>query len=127
MKQLMWVCLGSALGGGARYLLSGWVQNRVGLGFPLGTVFVNLVGSFLIGVVMYAGVRAAAFSTLVRVTLAVGVLGGFTTFSSFTYETMDRMQAGAWGAAVGNVVLSVLGCLFMCCLGWAGTRYVIGG
>lgn len=126
MSQLFWICTGSALGGGARYLLSGWVLKALGAAFPYGTLAVNLIGSFLVAVVMYAGVEAAVISPALRLTLTVGVIGGFTTYSTFSYETMAHLQSGAWGVAVVNVLISVFGCLLACLLGWAGARWLLG-
>jgi CrcB protein len=126
MSRLLWVCLGSAVGGGARYLLSGWALKVLGAGFPYGTLAVNLIGSFLVGSLMYAGVEAAAISPTVRLALTTGVMGGFTTYSSFSFETMRYLQEGAWGIAVANVLVTVLGCLVACLAGWAGARWLLG-
>jgi CrcB protein len=124
MSRFLWICLGSALGGGARYLLSGWVLKVLGPAFPYGTLAVNLIGSFLIAGLMYAGVEKAMISPTVRLTLSVGVLGGFTTYSTFSYETMRSLEEGAWGVAIANVLVTVLGCLLACVLGWAGAKWL---
>jgi len=126
MARLLWICVGSAVGGGARYLLSGWIPKVLGSAFPYGTFAVNVIGSFLIAVVMYAGVEKALIPPTVRLALAVGVLGGFTTYSTFSYETMKSLQDGAWGIAVVNVLVTVLGCLGACLLGWAAAKWVRG-
>jgi CrcB protein len=124
MKQLVLVCLGSAVGGGARYLLSGWVSRTVGSAFPFGTLAVNLIGSLLIGAIMYAGTEASVVSPTVRIMLTVGLLGGFTTFSAFSFETMRQLQDGAFEMASVNVLASVVGCVFCCLLGWLGCRWL---
>ena len=126
MKQLLWVCLGSAIGGGARYTLSGWLLTTLGLSFPVGTLGVNLIGSFLIGGIMYAGVEASAIPQTARITLVAGFLGGFTTYSAFAYETLERLQGEVWGSAALYVVLTVFGCLLACLLGWWGARLALG-
>ena len=122
MTRLLWICLGSAVGGGARYLLSGWLLKLFGPAFPYGTLTVNVLGSFLIGGLMYAGMEAAALSTTLRLALTTGVMGGFTTYSTFSYETLRFFQDGRWGIAVANVLVHVFGCLLACLLGWLGAR-----
>jgi CrcB protein len=87
MVRFLWICLGGAIGTGARYLLSGWVARQFGSSFPYGTLAVNLVGSLLIGAVMHLALATAQLSPDLRVVIAVGVLGGFTTYSGFNYET----------------------------------------
>ena len=86
--RLFWVCLGGAFGSGARYLLSGWVMEQLGPTFPCGTLAVNTIGSFLLGALMFLGIEAGALSPTVRLALTTGVMGGFTTYSTFSYETM---------------------------------------
>jgi CrcB protein len=127
MTQLFWICLGSAAGGGARHLVSGWALRALGPGFPHGTLIVNVAGSFLIAVVMFAGVERGVISPTLRLALTTGVLGGFTTYSSFSYETMRSMQEGAWGVAAANVAITTVACLAACLLGWAAARWALGG
>jgi fluoride exporter len=122
MARLLWICLGSAAGGGARYLLSTWLLKLLGTAFPYGTLTVNVFGSFLIGGLMYAGTEAAVLSTTVRLALTTGMMGGFTTYSAFSYETLRLFQDGRWGVAVSNVLVHVFGCLLACLLGWLGAR-----
>lgn len=126
MERFLWVCLGSAVGGGARYLVSGWVLKALGPAFPYGTLAVNVVGSFLIAGLMYGGVEKALISPTVRLALTVGVIGGFTTYSSFSYETMTQLQDGAWALALLNVLVTVIGCLVACALGWTAARWLFG-
>lgn len=126
MDRFIWICVGSAAGGGARYLVSGLALKILGPAFPYGTLAVNVIGSFLVAVLMFAGVEAALLSPTVRVALTTGVIGGFTTFSTFSYETMKYLQDGAWGIAVANVLVTVLGCLVACLLGWAAARGLLG-
>src|SRR5687768_7664084 len=115
--RFLWVCLGSAVGGGARYLLSGWVLKVLGPSFPYGTIAVNLIGSFLMGGLMHAGTEAAVLPPTLRLALTTGVLGGFTTYSAFSYETLKLLQDDASAIAIANVAATVLGCLVMCLLG----------
>jgi CrcB protein len=126
MERFLWICLGSAVGGGARYLVSGWVLKAFGPAFPYGTLAVNLLGSFLLAGLMYAGVEKAVVSPTVRLALTVGVMGGFTTYSTFSYETMKQLQDGAWAMAITNVLVTVVGCLLACVLGWVGAKWLFG-
>jgi CrcB protein len=127
MARFLLVCLGGALGTGARYLLAGWTQRILGPAFPSGTLAVNLIGSFLLAALMYAGTHTSmTMPATTRIVLATGVLGGFTTYSSFSYETLECLQDGAWGVAALNVLVTVLGCLGACLLGWAAARWALG-
>lgn len=127
MTKFFLICLGSAFGGGARYLLSGWVLSLFGVAFPYSTIAVNVVGSFLIGIVMHLGLTTEIFSPTVRIVLATGVLGGFTTYSSFNYETLQYFQDGEIGRAVINVFIMVFGCLVAGLLGLGLAKRLIGG
>jgi len=126
MGRFLWICLGSAIGGGARYLVSGWAAKVFGSAFPYGTLAVNFLGSFLLAALMFAGLEAAAMPPTLRVALTTGMMGGFTTYSTFSYETMRYLQDGAWGIAVANVLVTVVACLVACLLGWAGARWWFG-
>ena len=126
MERLLWVCLGGAAGSGARYLVTGWVSERMGAGFPWGTLCVNIVGSFLLGAIMQFASTASSFSPTTQVALTIGVLGGFTTYSTFNYEMLASFQAGAWALAAGNLVATVVGCLAAGFLGQAAMRAVVG-
>jgi CrcB protein len=124
--RLFWICLGGAAGTGARYLLSGWTLSKFGPMFPFGTLAVNVVGSFLLAALMYVGIEADLMSPTLRLALTTGVMGGFTTYSTFSYETMRYLQDGVWGLAILNVFITVFGCLAACLLGWAGARLLMG-
>ncbi|MCL4233503.1 MAG: fluoride efflux transporter CrcB [Deltaproteobacteria bacterium] len=110
MPNLVWICLGGAVGSGARYLVGIWAANTLGTAFPYGTLVVNIAGSFLISVVMALGIDLGAIPPSVRLFLATGVLGGFTTYSSFNYETIKLAQSGAWGIAAINLFGTWLAC-----------------
>jgi CrcB protein len=126
MARFFWVCFAGGVGTGARYLLSGWVQRRLGWSFPVGTLAVNLIGCFLLGVVMQVALSTRLLPADVRIVVAIGLLGGFTTYSTFNYETMVFFREGAWGLAVGTVFVTVVGCLAAALTGIAGARWMIG-
>jgi len=127
MQRLVWVCVGGAFGSGARYLMSGWVQERLGAGFPWGTLSVNVLGSFLISLIMQLSLSTGSVSPLLRITLTTGVLGGFTTYSAFNYETLGYMQDKAWFLAGMNIAATGVACLAAGFLGQWLARFVAGG
>lgn len=127
MEPLPWICLGGAIGTGARYLMSGWVLRWLGSGFPYGTLFVNVLGSFLIGALMHFGLTVQGLSPTLRLALTTGVLGGFTTFSTFSYETLRLLQGDAWALALTNIAVSVVLCLLASFLGIVAARSIVGG
>ena len=86
MGRLALISLGGALGTAARYLLSVWLLRTLGPAFPYGTLAVNVIGSFLLGVIMQAGLDTTVLSPTARVVLGTGVMGGFTTYSTFNYD-----------------------------------------
>ena len=113
------VAIGSALGGVARYGLSGLVARHVGEAFPWGTLLVNVLGSFLIGFVaaLTGPAGRAPASAVVRHFWMPGIFGGFTTFSAFSLQTLSLAQDGEWTRAGANVFLSVVLCLLGVWLG----------
>jgi fluoride exporter len=115
----VWVAIGSALGGVARYWCSGMVARLVGETFPWGTLIVNVVGSFLIGLIATVSGTDGRFliPAEARQFLMVGILGGFTTFSSFSLQTLTLARDGQWLLVGANIVGSVVLCLAMV---WAG-------
>ena len=122
----LWVALGGALGSVARYAFSGIAVRWLGAEFPYGTLFVNVTGSFTIG--LLAAIVASDGRPLLgadaRAFLLVGVLGGFTTFSSFSLETLNLARSGAVGPAILNVAGSVVLCLAAVSLGFASAGLV---
>lgn len=104
------VFLGGGLGAVARYGLSGVIQRVSGFEFPYGTLVVNLLGSFLIGVLAVLLGERYVVSPSLRLFLLIGVLGGFTTFSTFSHETVGLWLTGRHLAAAGNMLASALGC-----------------
>ena len=120
--RFLLVCLGGAAGTGARYLFGIGAQRLTGGGFPYGTIGVNLIGSFLIVVVMQLGLMKETLSPDVRVILSTGVMGGFTTYSAFNYETVQFLRTGAVGLAALNVGVTLVGCLLAAGLGFLVAR-----
>lgn len=110
MNTILVVALGGAIGSVARYLGAGWVMARVGVpgGFPWGTLAVNVLGGFLMGLVAEVFARRAEFPPELRAFLAVGIMGGFTTFSSFSLEVVLLWQRGDFIQAAAYVVASVV-------------------
>jgi len=102
--------MGGFLGTGMRYGLNGWVAQRFGETFPWGTLSVNVAGSFVVGVLYFACGPDSPFivSATTRQFLLAGILGGFTTFSSFSIQTLNLIKDGELGAAGANVVGSVV-------------------
>jgi CrcB protein len=116
----LWVALGGALGSVARFATTGIAVRMFGAGFPWGTLLVNVFGSFAIGVL--AAVAMPDGRPLLagdaRAFVIVGMLGGFTTFSAFSVETLSLARNGAWLGAGANVLLSVVVCLVAVWLGY---------
>ncbi len=109
----VYVALGSALGGMARYGVGLLVARLLGSGFPWGTILINVVGSFIISffgtLTLPGGPFPAAMG--LRLFVMVGICGGFTTFSSFSLQTLELAREDAWAAAFANIVLSLVLCL----------------
>lgn len=95
----------------ARYLVSGWTYALLGRWLPYGTLAVNILGSLLLGLIMEGSLRSTLLPPVVRIGLTVGFLGGFTTFSTFSYETFRLLEDGSLLQAGANVVLNLLVCL----------------
>lgn len=115
MLNYLWVAAGSALGGAARYACSGLIARHFGETFPWGTLFVNIAGSFVIGFfATFTGPPPEGRLLVdpgVRQFVMMGFLGGFTTFSSFSLQTLALLRDGEWLAAAANVIASVALCL----------------
>lgn len=120
LKTYLFVMLGGAAGTGARMWLSEVLTLKYGNNFPVGTVVVNIAGCFIIGCFNALTAPGGVFLThpLVRLVVMVGFLGGFTTFSSFSLQTLSLASDGEWLRATLNVVLSVVLCLVAV---WGGT------
>jgi len=116
------IALFCAGGGLTRYYLSGWIYNHLGRSFPYGTLLVNVIGAYLIGLVMEAGIRSTLISDTLRIGLTVGFMGGLTTFSTFSYETFKLLEDGQLLFAFANIAASVAACLLFTWLGIATVR-----
>lgn len=125
MERWFWIGLGGAAGTLARYGLSTWCQQRFGAGFPYGTLAVNVIGSFLLGVILQIAATTELLSPTLRLGLSTGVMGGFTTYSSFNYETIKLFEDRAWKAGVANVAVTIVGCLLAGVLGMAVARRLV--
>ena len=114
MLVYLWVALGGALGSVGRFWLNGLVTTRTGEGFPWGTLLINVLGSFAIGI--FATLPATQDTA--KKFLMAGICGGFTTFSAFSLQTLELTQRGEWLRAGGNILGSVVFCLVAVWLGW---------
>lgn len=126
MERLVWICLGGAVGSGARYLVSGWVLALLGSAFPYGTLAVNVLGSLLLGAVMHVGLSTEWMTPTARLALTVGLAGGFTTFSTFSYETFHLLEEGAWALALLNAAATLVACLAATFAGLVVARWAVG-
>jgi CrcB protein len=128
-KTYLWVALGSAIGGVSRFWVSGMIANRIGGAFPWGTILVNISGSMLIGFLGGLTDPAGRMSPTVRTVainfLMIGVCGGYTTFSSFSLQTLNLLREGEFLFAGGNVLLSVICCIFAVWLGFIAGQILI--
>ena len=123
MLPLLYVMVGGAVGSGARYLTGSAMTALLGSDYPFGTLAVNIVGGLLMGVLVGVLARNDASETW-RLLLAVGVLGGFTTFSAFSLEVVTMIERGAFGVAVGYVLVSVIGSIAALFAGLSAVRAV---
>jgi fluoride exporter len=126
MYRLCLVCLGGAIGTGARYLIATTAPRLFGTSFPYGTLAVNLIGSFCLGAIMQVGLTTTLISPTMRIVLTTGVMGGFTTYSTFNYETLELLREGAVGLAGLNVAATVVLCLLGGAMGAVLARWVSG-
>ncbi len=120
MASYFWIAIGSALGGMARYWCSGVAARLVGETFPWGTIVVNILGSFIIGFfATLTGPDGRVYvGSLGRQFVMIGICGGYTTFSSFSLQTLNLMNDGEWSRAGANIVVSVVCCLVAVWVGY---------
>ena len=118
----LWVALGGALGSVSRYWINGLVSEKIGASFPWGTLIINVAGSFVIGVIGALASPEGRMDSQTRQFatqfLMIGVCGGYTTFSSFSLQTLNLVRDREWLYAGGNIVLSVVLCLIAVWVGW---------
>jgi CrcB protein len=123
--MLWYIAVGSAIGGVSRYLVGGLSQRLIAGTFPIGTLLINVTGSFLLGLILRYGVETPTFTPEMRALLTVGFCGGYTTFSTFSYETVALAEDGQWARAAVYVALSVGLSLIATFLGFAAAREIV--
>lgn len=126
MVRVVLIGFAGALGTLARYFIGLWAGRTLGAGLPYGTLIVNLVGCFLIAVVMHLATSTTSISPTLRLTLTTGFMGGLTTYSSFNFETTRLFQNRAWDAGLVNLALTVGGCFAAGLTGLAVARKLVG-
>lgn len=127
LTRVLWVCAGGAVGSGARYLVAVAAAGVIGVQFPWGTLIVNVAGSFLLGTIMHVGASSSLLDPNLRLALATGVMGGFTTYSTFNYETLAYFQEGAWLMGFVNVAATLVLCFAAGLGGLACGRWLMDG
>jgi fluoride exporter len=125
MRVIWYVALGGALGSTFRYLVGFAVQSRSGLNFPVGTLVVNLTGCLLLGFLIRYALATPAIPPEWRALLTTGLCGGYTTFSTFSYETVALIQDGDWRRGALYVGLSIVGSILGVMVGIVGARHVL--
>ncbi len=121
MKQIVAIAVGGATGALLRFWVSGWVYAWLGRGFPYGTLTVNVLGSLLMGVLSVWLIERFNLGPEWRAAVLIGFLGAFTTFSTFSMETLNLIEAGAHAKALANMAISVV-----LCVGAAWVGVIIG-
>jgi CrcB protein len=122
VERALLITLGGALGTLLRYLTSIVAARWLGVDFPYGTLIVNLSGAFIVGFVQQLGTEALVIPDSTRLFLTTGMMGGFTTYSAFSYETIRLVEMGAWPQASIYVVVTTVACLGLCFLGIGAGR-----
>lgn len=122
MSHFLLVCFAGAVGTGARFALATAVTALAGTRLPYGTILVNLLGSFAIGVVMQLAAASELVSPAARTIMTTGFLGGFTTYSAFNHDTVAYLQQDLWARALANVAMTLVGCLVAGFAGVAAAR-----
>lgn len=125
MNKILVIGLGGFLGAVARYYVSGLPYRWLGTSFPYGTLLVNFTGCLLIGALMSLGEERDVFSPELRLFIFIGVLGAFTTFSTFGYETLKLLQDSQFGYALWNAGGHVIVCLAAVWGGWTAVRAIL--
>jgi CrcB protein len=123
--MLWYIAVGSAIGGVSRYLLGGMAQRLLATTFPAGTLLVNVSGSFLIGLILRYGMETSSLTPELRAFLTVGFCGGYTTFSTFSYESLALLEDGEWTRAGLYIALSLGLSLLATFFGFAAARELV--
>jgi len=126
MERFLFVCLGSAAGGGTRYLVGVWAGRHLSTTFPYGTLIVNLAGCFLLSLIMHVALGLVSFPVNLRFALTTGFMGALTTYSTFNYETSKLLEDGATRTAIANLGITVVGCFLAGALGLLLGRRLVG-
>lgn len=108
LQRLLLVAVGGAAGALARYLIGGWIAGRMGISFPWGTTFINVTGSFLLGLLGVLAYERLLVPPETLTLLGVGFLGSYTTFSTWQYETFRLLENGSWPYGLVNLLVSPL-------------------
>ncbi len=124
MERALLITFGGAIGTLLRYLTSLAAAHWLGTDFPYGTLVANLSGAFAIGLLQQMGTEALMIPDSTRLFLTTGMMGGLTTYSTFSYESVRLMESGAWSQAGINVVVTTVVCLGLCFLGMSVGRAV---
>jgi CrcB protein len=111
MKQLLAIAAGGAAGSLLRFWMSNWVHLVAGRSFPYGTLAVNVLGCLIMGFLFVLFIERLSDNPVLRAGILIGVLGGFTTFSSFSIETLNLIEQGSWSKAVANMGASLVLCV----------------
>lgn len=111
LREYLWVSLGGIVGACARYFLSRFTARIMGTGFPWGTLFINITGSFVLGLFLVYTTERVFVDPKWRLMVAIGFCGAYTTFSSYAYESMVYFQQRNWGLFAGNVIANNILCL----------------
>ena len=104
LEKIVWISLGAILGANARYFIGTWAADKLGSAFPYGTLLIILTGSLILGVFLTFATQRGLVDPRYRLIIAVGFCGGYTTFSTYTYESINLMLAGSWVAGMLNLV-----------------------
>jgi CrcB protein len=111
VEKYLYIIGGAVTGALARYWIAGWTAERLGPGFSYGTLIINLLGSFILGLFLTLHLDKGWFGPQTRLLVAVGFCASFTTYSTFSWETFTYIQEGSWRLVGWNITATVLGCL----------------